>query len=69
MSGSAIVFSAAVCSAAASAGISAVSSLTAKDRATELFREDVSVYQLHADGSETLVEDRAALQEHDGLFG
>ncbi len=40
-----------------------------KDRASELFREDVSVYQLHADGSETLVEDRAALQEHDGLFG
>ncbi|NDO48093.1 DUF4316 domain-containing protein [Lachnospiraceae bacterium MD335] len=40
-----------------------------KDRATELFGEDVSVYQLHADGSETLVEDRAALQEHDGLFG
>ncbi len=40
-----------------------------KDRATELFREDVPVYQLHADGSETLVEDRAALQEHDGLFG
>ena len=40
-----------------------------KDRATELFREDVSVYQLHADGSETLVEDRAALQGHDGLFG
>ena len=27
------------------------------------------MYQLHADGSETLVEDRAALQEHDGLFG
>lgn len=40
-----------------------------KDRASELFGEDVSVYQLHADGSETLVEDRAALQEHDGLFG
>ena len=40
-----------------------------KDRASELFREDVSVYQLHADGSETLVEDRAALQGHDGLFG
>ena len=40
-----------------------------KDRASELFREDVSVYQLHTDGSETLVEDRAALQEHDGLFG
>ncbi|RKI25909.1 DUF4316 domain-containing protein [bacterium 1xD8-6] len=40
-----------------------------KDRATELFREDVAVYQLHADGSETLVEDRAALEGHDGLFG
>lgn len=40
-----------------------------KDRALELFREDVSVYRLHADGSETLVEDRAALQGHDGLFG
>lgn len=40
-----------------------------KDMASELFGEDVSVYQLHADGSETLVEDRAVLQEHDGLFG
>ena len=40
-----------------------------KDMASELFGEDVSVYQLHADGSEALVEDRAALQEHDGLFG
>lgn len=40
-----------------------------KDMASELFGEDVSVYQLHADGSETLVEDRVALQEHDGLFG
>ncbi len=40
-----------------------------KDKASELFGEDVSVYQLHADGSETLVEDRTALQEHDGLFG
>lgn len=40
-----------------------------KDRASELFGEDVSVYQLHADGSETLVEDKAALQGHDGLFG
>lgn len=40
-----------------------------KDKASELFGEDVSVYQLHADGSETLVEDRAALQAHDGLFG
>lgn len=40
-----------------------------KDMASELFGEDVSVYQLYADGSETLVEDRAALQEYDGLFG
>lgn len=40
-----------------------------KDRALELFGEDVAVYQLHADGSETLVEDSAALQGHDGLFG
>ena len=40
-----------------------------KDRALELFGEDVSVYQLHADGSETLVEDKEALQAHDGLFG
>lgn len=40
-----------------------------KDRALELFGEDVAVYQLHADGSETLVEDSAALQGHEGLFG
>lgn len=40
-----------------------------KDRASELFGEEVSVYQLHTDGSETLVEDKAALQGHDGLFG
>ncbi len=40
-----------------------------KERASKLFGEDVAVYQLHADGSETLVEDSAALQGHDGLFG
>lgn len=40
-----------------------------KDKASELFGEDVSVYQIHADGSETLVEDRAALQGHNGMFG
>ena len=40
-----------------------------KDRASELFGEDVSVYQLYSDGSETLVEDKEALQAHDGLFG
>ena len=39
-----------------------------KDRASELFGEDVAVYQLHADGSETLVEDKEVLQGHDGLF-
>lgn len=39
-----------------------------KEKAMELFG-DVSLYQLHVDGSETLVEDRAALQGHDGLFG
>ena len=37
-----------------------------RDKASELFGEDVSVYQLHSDGSETLVEDKAALQGHDG---
>jgi len=40
-----------------------------RDKASELFGEDVTVYQLHADDSETLVEDREALQGHDGLFG
>lgn len=40
-----------------------------KERASGLFGEDVAVYRLHADGSETLVEDSAALQGHDGLFG
>jgi hypothetical protein len=40
-----------------------------KDRASELFGEDVAVYRLHADGSETLVENKEALQAHDGLFG
>lgn len=40
-----------------------------KDRAAELFSEDVAVYRLHADGSETLVEDKDGLQGHDGMFG
>lgn len=39
-----------------------------KERASELF-EDVAVYQLHTDGSETLIEDGEKLQEHEGLFG
>ena len=40
-----------------------------KERAEELFREDVAVYRLHSDSSESLVEDKEALQAHDGLFG
>lgn len=40
-----------------------------KDKATELFGEDVAVYQLHEDGSETLIEDLEELKEHEGIFG
>ena len=40
-----------------------------KDKATELFGEDVAVYQLHEDGSETLIEDLEELNEHEGIFG
>ena len=40
-----------------------------KERAEELFREDVAVYRLHSDSSESLVEDQEALQTHIGLFG
>ena len=40
-----------------------------KDKATELFGEDVAVYQLHEDGSETLIEDSEELKEHEGIFG
>ena len=40
-----------------------------KDKATELFGEDVAVYQLHEDGSETLIEDSEELKEHKGIFG
>ena len=40
-----------------------------QERAAELFREDVAVYQLHADGSETVIEDMEELQAHKGMFG
>ena len=40
-----------------------------KDKATELFGEDVAVYQLHEDGSEKLIEDLEELKEHEGILG
>lgn len=40
-----------------------------KDKAAELFGEDVTIYQLHVDGSETLIEDSDNLEKHEGLFG
>lgn len=40
-----------------------------KEKAAELFQEDVAVYQLHVDGSETVIEDMEELEGHGGLFG
>ena len=40
-----------------------------KEKAAELFKEDVAVYQLHVDGSETVIEDMEELEGHGGLFG
>ena len=40
-----------------------------KEKAAELFKEDVAVYQLHVDGSETVIEDVEELEGHGGLFG
>ena len=40
-----------------------------QERAEELFKEDVAVYQLHEDGSETILEDIEDLQAHKGMFG
>ena len=40
-----------------------------QERAEELFKEDVVVYQLHKDGSETMIEDMEDLQAHKGMFG
>lgn len=39
-----------------------------QERALELFGENVTIYQLHADGSETLVEDTEDFK-HEGMFG
>lgn len=40
-----------------------------QERAAELFRDDVTVYQLYADGSETVIENMEDLQGHKGMFG
>ena len=40
-----------------------------KETALELFDSDLSVYQLHKDGSETLIEDKEQITEHGGIFG
>lgn len=40
-----------------------------QERAEELFKEDVALYKLHGDGSETIIEDMEDLQDHKGMFG
>ena len=40
-----------------------------QEKALELFVHDLPVYLLHNDGSETTVEDRKQITEHDGIFG
>lgn len=40
-----------------------------KERALELFGHDLPLYILHEDGSETTVEDRMQITEHEGIFG
>ncbi len=40
-----------------------------QEKALELFDHDLPVYLLHNDGSETTVEDRKQITEHDGIFG
>ena len=40
-----------------------------KETALELFDRDLPVYQLHKDGSETLIEDKEQIMGHDGIFG
>ncbi len=40
-----------------------------QERALELFDHDIPVYLLHEDGSETTVENRKQLTEHEGIFG
>ena len=40
-----------------------------KERALELFDHDLPVYLLHEDGSESTVDDRKQIAEHEGMFG
>ena len=40
-----------------------------KARALELFDHDLPVYLLHEDGSESTVNDRKQIAEHEGMFG
>ena len=40
-----------------------------KERALELFDHDLPVYFLHEDGSESIVNDRKQIAEHEGMFG
>ena len=40
-----------------------------KERALELFDHDLPVYLLHEDGSESTVNDRKQIKEHEGMFG
>ena len=40
-----------------------------QEKALELFVHDLPVYLLHNDGSETTVEDREQITEHEGIFG
>ena len=40
-----------------------------KETALELFAHDLPVYQLHEDGSETLIEKKEQITEYEGIFG
>ena len=40
-----------------------------KEAALELFDRDLPVYQLHKDGSETLIDDKEQITGHEGIFG
>ena len=39
-----------------------------KETALELFDHDLPVYQLHEDGSETLIGERKQVTEYEGIF-
>ena len=40
-----------------------------KNKAEELFGQDITIYKLYTDGSESTIEDSKELLQHDGLFG